>query len=67
MTRRLSQALESVRLYTELDLCLVGREPSRSQCAAGAKAGRISPEMARRIYLAMLDADELSGDEPSSR
>jgi hypothetical protein len=60
MTRRLSQALDSVRLYTDLDLCLVSREPSRSQCLAGARAGQISPELARLIYVAMVGADELS-------
>jgi hypothetical protein len=60
MTRRLKQALDSVRLYTDLDLCLVPRTPSRSQCLAGAKAAQISPEFARLIYLAMIESDEVS-------
>ena len=67
MTRRLGQALESVRLYTQLDLRLTAPEPSRSQCLAGADAGKVSPETARRIYLAMLEADEVSAGAPSSR
>lgn len=64
MTRRLSQALASVKLYTELDLCLVPGEPSRSQCLAGAEAGQVSPECARLIYRAMVDCDEISDAGP---
>jgi hypothetical protein len=64
MTRRLNQALAGMRLYTELDLRLVAGEPSPSQCRAGAKAGQVSPDMARLIYLAMMDADEVSGVGP---
>jgi hypothetical protein len=64
MTKRLSQALAGVKLYTELDLRLVPGEPSPSQCSAGAKVGRISPECARLIYQAMLDADGLSDAGP---
>jgi hypothetical protein len=61
MTRRVGQPLDAVRLYSDLDLCLVPGEPSHAQCLAGAEAGRVSPEAARLIYRAMLEADELSG------
>ena len=61
MTRRVGQPLDPVRLCSDLDLCLAPDEPSRTQCLAGAKVGGISPEAARLVYLAMLEADELSG------
>jgi hypothetical protein len=64
MSRRLSQALASVKLYTDLDLCLVPRQPSQSQCLAGAEAGRVSPEFARIIYLAMVGSNEFSDAGP---
>ena len=63
MTRRPGHALDSARRYTESDLRLVGGEPTRSQCRAGAEAGNVSAETARRVYLAMIEADELSGAE----
>jgi hypothetical protein len=56
---RLSKALEKVKLYTELNLRLLPGEPTPAQCWAGADAGHISPDLARRIYLAMIEADEL--------
>jgi hypothetical protein len=55
---RLSKALEKVKLYTELNLRLLPGEPTESQCWAGADAGRVSPDLARIIYLAMIEADE---------
>lgn len=61
MTRRVGQPLDAVKLYSDLDLCLVPGKPSRAQCLAGAEAGRVSPETALLIYRAMLEADEVSG------
>jgi len=51
-------ALDLVRLYSELDLRLVPSGPSEAQCRAGATVGNISPELAAKIYRAMLQADE---------
>jgi hypothetical protein len=51
-------ALDLVRLYSELDLRLIPSAPSEAQMRAGAEAGNISPELAAKIYRAMLQADE---------
>jgi len=64
MTRRLDQALASARLCTELGLRLVPGQPTASQCRVGAKAADVSLETARLVYLAMLEADEISGGAP---
>jgi hypothetical protein len=40
------------------DLRLVSHEPTERQCAAGARAGGVGPEVARAVYEAMLAADE---------
>ena len=67
MARASSPGFEQVRLFAQTDLRLVSGEPSRSQCRAGAAAGAVSPETARRVYLAMLAADELNAAGRSSR
>ena len=54
-------ALDLVRLYSELDLRLIPATPSEAQRRAGAQAGNISPELAEKIYQAMLQADEEDG------
>ena len=51
-------ALDLVRLYSELDLRLIPSVPSAAQLRAGAAAGNISPELADKIFRAMLQADE---------
>ena len=54
-------ALDLVRLYSQLDLRLIPSVPSEAQCRAGALAGNVSPELAGKIYRAMLEADEGEG------
>jgi hypothetical protein len=54
----LIRALEAVALYTRLHLRLVPVDPHAVQCEAGAKAGDISPSIARAVYRAMLAASE---------
>ena len=51
-------ALDLVRLYSELDLRLIPAAPSEAQRRAGAAAGNITPELAEKIYRAMMQADE---------
>jgi hypothetical protein len=51
-------ALDLVQLYADLDLRLIPSRPSAAQRHAGAAAGNVSPEVAEKIYLAMLQADE---------
>jgi len=54
-------ALDLVALYAAFDLRLISAEPSEAQCRAGAAAGNVSPEVTRKIFRAMLAADEDAG------
>jgi len=54
--RRVSFLLRLLGL--EKDLCLVPEEPLPRQCAAGAREGHVSADTARKIYHAMIAADE---------
>jgi hypothetical protein len=52
----LERALQAVERMGPSDLMLVPGEPSDSMIMAGAAAGSISPEAARRVWQAMLEA-----------
>lgn len=57
----------TINLFHEIGIRLVPQSPTRDMCRAGAAAGDIDPETARRIYNAMLTvaADTtLHGDNP---
>ena len=52
----LERALQAVEQMGRSNLMLVPGEPSESMIMAGAAAGDISPEAARRVWQAMLEA-----------
>lgn len=52
----LERALQAVERMGAGDLMLVPGEPSDVMIMAGAAAGSISPEVARRVWQAMLEA-----------
>jgi hypothetical protein len=53
----LEHALRAVESMREVDLAVVPGVPSEPMVMAGAQAGQISPDTARRVYKAMLAAD----------
>ena len=53
----LEHALRAVERMRVVDLAVVPGVPSEPMIMAGAEAGQISPETARRVYQAMLAAD----------
>ena len=53
----LEHALKAVESMRVVDLAVVPGIPSEPMVMAGALAGQISPETARRVYQAMLAAD----------
>jgi hypothetical protein len=53
----LEHALKAVESMRVVDLAVVPGVPSEPMIMAGALAGQISPETARRVYQAMLAAD----------
>lgn len=50
----LSAALDAVTEMDGEDCAVVPREPTREMMEAGAAVGKITPETARGVYLAML-------------
>jgi len=50
-------ALKAVESMRVIDLAVVPGEPSEPMLMAGARAGQIDAETARRVYQAMLAAD----------
>ena len=60
MSKPSAHAPDILRCIMDWDLRLLPGQPSAAQCAAGARAGGVSPTVARLIYLAMLEADERS-------
>ena len=53
----LEHALKAVESMRVVDLAVVPDVPSEPMVMAGAEAGQISPETARRVYQAMLAAE----------
>jgi hypothetical protein len=53
----LEHALRAVESMRVVDLAVVPGIPSEPMIMAGALAGQISPDTARRVYQAMLAAD----------
>ena len=53
----LEHALRAVESMRVVDLAVVPGIPSAPMMMAGARAGQISPETARRVYQAMIAAD----------
>lgn len=53
-SRALQNALDAVGAIGDSGFVLVPSEPSSEMTAAGARAGRITPELARAVYRAML-------------
>jgi len=53
----LEHALKAVESMRVVDLAVVPGIPSEPMVMAGAQAGQITPETARRVYQAMLAAD----------
>jgi len=53
----LEYALRAVERMRVVDLAVVPGMPSEPMLLAGARAGKISPETARRVYQAMLAAE----------
>ena len=53
----MEHALKAVESMRVVDLAVVPGIPSEPMVMAGALAGQISPETARRVYQAMLAAD----------
>ncbi len=52
------ELLEKIDVIKETGLTLSPMIPSRHMCIEGAKTGKITPETAREIYMAMINASK---------
>lgn len=58
------EVLDILSVLKEIDLAICPIVPTQHMCEAGAKIGDISPEMAKKVYVAMLlNSQNLQKDE----